>query len=56
MKRDCCNDANCNCNVTVKVDVARIVCCLCVAAVLIVAIIFGSKNVKQYINISKKDS
>ena len=44
MKKDCCPTTfESGCNVTVKVDVAKIVGCLCTAAVLIIAIIFGTK-------------
>lgn len=49
MRKDSCNEpSEIGCSVTVKVDVARIVRCVCIAGVMIVGIIFGSKCISDY--------
>jgi hypothetical protein len=46
MKKDCCSPeaCDCNCDVKVTVEVNKIVRALCIAAVLIIGIIFGTKT------------
>ncbi len=46
MKKDCCSAeaCDCNCDVKVTVEVNKIVKALCIAAVLIIGIIFGTKT------------
>ena len=46
MKKDCCSSeaCDCKCDVKVNVEVNKIIRALCVAAVLIVGIIFGTKT------------
>lgn len=56
MKKDCCSQPDeAGVNVTVKVDVARIIRCMCISGVLIVAIIFSSKNFKTYLSFAKSE-
>lgn len=46
MSKECCSPeaSECNCDVKVTVEVNKIVKALCIAAVLIVGIIFGTKT------------
>lgn len=46
MKKDCCSTeaGDCSCDVKVVVEVSKIVKSLCIAGVLIVGIIFGTKT------------
>ncbi len=46
MKKDCCSSeaCDCKCDVKVTVEVNKIVKALCIAAVLIIGIIFGTKT------------
>jgi hypothetical protein len=44
MSKDCCSSQAAECNVKVTVDVNKIVKSLCIAGVLIVGIIFGTKT------------
>lgn len=56
MKNDCCSTSDvAGCNVNVTVDVAKIVRCLCTAAVLIIAIIFGTKCFSKLCIATKED-
>ncbi len=44
MSKDCCSSQAAECNVKVTVEVSKIVKSLCIAGVLIVGIIFGTKT------------
>ncbi len=44
MSKDCCSSQPTECNVKVTVEVSKIVKYLCIAGVLIVGIIFGTKT------------
>lgn len=56
MKKDCCTTSSeADCNVTVTVDVAKIVRCLCAAGVLIVAIIFGTKCITELLGVIEEE-
>ncbi|NLK74928.1 MAG: hypothetical protein GX288_06520 [Clostridiales bacterium] len=54
-KSDCCSTDNKGTNVTVQIDVTKIVKYVCVSAVLIVGIIFGTRCYKNLI-IDNKDA